>query len=108
LWWVPEGAWSIERIAGLRREGLGSGVARVQKRVKEVNAGGLGGAFGGVVAAFGLFGVLVGITVGATVGGAVGVVGVVGVAENFAAALGGRDYAPLPRTRGWRTTAVRP
>ena len=70
----------------LRREGLESEVARVKERVEAVVDSNTGG--------YGFWG-----RIGEEDDAA-------GTAEKFVAALEGRDYVlPLPRTRGWGTTA---
>jgi hypothetical protein len=114
-------------VAGVKRrvEAVSDVVGFVATFVGIVGGGTIGCAgFAGFAGCAGAIGCVVGdvvfivigaaVAVGAVViGASVGVdftvgsvVGGVGGVENFAAALEGRDYIPLPRTRGWGTTVA--
>jgi hypothetical protein len=107
---MASGSWGCG-ARGWRREGLESDVTRVKKQV-DVGVGfGCGVGFGGVVGV-GFVGVagtaLVDGTYADFFGDAAARVGTALGGENFAVTLEGRDYVPLPRTRGWGITAARP
>jgi hypothetical protein len=120
-----EGAtWSVERVVGLRREGLQSEVARAKKQVHRASVGvaagvvavGVGVAVAVTVAGAGAVGA--GDAIAGAIDGAVAVTIVVAVvavvavrvddfgdraAAALEAALEGHNYVPLPRTRVWGT-----
>jgi hypothetical protein len=120
---ADEGTWSVERVVGLRREGLQAELARAnEQRAAALSVGGIsGGAIGAVVGT-----VIGGVGVASGGGGIIGggfVAGIVGCVVGFvdgcimgcvagyvgdlAAALEGRNYEPVSRARMWSTRGTK-
>jgi hypothetical protein len=128
---VDERTWSVERVVRLRRGSTSHRATRLKQRVKAVGVVGVVGAMVGAVVGVVVGGGFVGGgfdvvncvygVVGGGVGGSIAEgclrgfvmgsldfnLGAEVTAGNFTAALEGRDYVPLRRTRGWGTTVSR-